>query len=495
MWDAIIIGAGVVGCSIARELSRYQLQILVVEKGADVCSGTSKGNSAMVHAGYDPTPGSLKARFNVSGNAMFDKLCTELDVSFERSGTMLIALSESELAEIHRLEENAKINGVHVEVLVGSDVHQRFPDLGPDVAGILFAPTGGMVNPYGLVIALAENACTNGVQFELNAKVTGIESTAGGWRVATAKGIHDGKLVFNCAGTGADVLNNLISKDTFSITPRYGSHILLDREYGKYVDTTITQTPKKLANGGHTKGQGIMPSVDGTVILGCDAEDRPDPDNVSTTAESINRILDYFEDNWHHLPIAKAIPTFPREGCISAYGGLRAHCDRDDFIIGESSDCPGFFNAAGIESPGLTAAPTIGEHLARLATEKLGAVPKTNFIAKLEKIKSFRTMTDTERIAAIQNDPLYGKIVCRCELVTEVEVRQSIRRPLGARSVAAVKLRTRAGMGRCQGGFCGPHIVQILSDELGITPLEVVQSGSNSKILARPVCHCGDSDD
>ncbi len=495
MWDAIIIGAGVVGCSVARELSRYQLRILVVEKETDVCSGTSKGNSAMVHAGYDPTPGSLKAKFNVQGNAMFDTLCAELEVPFERSGTMLIALSESELAEIRRLEENARVNGVHVDVLAGPAVHRRFPGLGPEVVGTLFAPSGGMVNPYGLVIALAENACINGAQFELNTKVTGIEPVPDGWRVMTTKGTHDGKLVLNCAGTGADAINNMVSKDTFSITPRYGSHILLDREYGRFVDATITQTPKKLATGGHTKGQGIMPSVDGTVILGCDAEDRLDPDDSSTTAASINKILDYFEENWRHFPIAREIPTFPREGCITAYGGLRAHCDRDDFIIGEPSDSAGFFNAAGIESPGLTAAPAIGKHLALLAAERLAAAPRADFIATRKKIKSFRTMSEAERDAAIREDPLYGKIVCRCELVTEAEVRQAIRRPLGAQSVTAVKMRTRAGMGRCQGGFCGPHIVRILSDELGISPLEVVQSGINSRILAQPVCQCGDGDD
>lgn len=490
MWDAIIIGAGVTGCSVARELARHQLRVLVLEKGSDVCAGTSKGNSAMVHGGFDPTPGSLKAKFNVLGNRMFDDLCAELEVPFQRSGTVIMATSSEDMAEIRRLEEMGGRNGVPVEVLEGEALRRRFPGVGDEVAGALYAPTGGIVCPYGLVIAMAENACLNGTEFRLGTRVTGLRRIDGGWEAAGDGEVFAGKLIFNCAGTHADTLNNMVSRDTFTITPRYGSHIMMDREYSQYVGTTITQTPKKLPGGGHTKGQGIMPSADGTVILGCDAEDCADPDDTSTTARSLNRILDYFEANWKHLPIARHIPDFPRDGCITAYGGLRAHSDRDDFIIGEAPDAPGFFNAAGIESPGLTAAPAIGVHLAELAVARLRPTPRENYRRGRDAIKSFREMGDAERARAVRDNPEYGKIVCRCELVTEAEVRQSIRRPLGARSVSAVKMRTRAGMGRCQGGFCGPRVVQILAEELGISPLEVTQSGGESHILVGEACGC-----
>lgn len=488
MWDVIIIGAGVTGCAAARALSRYQLRVLVLEKGSDVCAGTSKGNSAMVHGGFDPTPGSLKAKFNVLGNRMFDDLCRELEVPFDRNGTWIIATSVDDMAEIYRLRKLGGENNVPVEVYEGEGLRERFPEMGEEVVGALFCPSGGIVCPYGLVIAMAENASINGVEFMLNTRATGIERLDDGWTVATDNGNFSTRLIFNCAGTHADKFNNMVSKDTFHITPRYGSHIMMDREFARYVDTTITQTPKRLPSGGHTKGQGIMPSADGTVILGCDAEDYTDPDDAATTARSLNRIIDYFVENWKYLPIGRHIPDFPLDGCITAYGGLRAHSDRDDFIIGEAADAPGFINAAGIESPGLTAGPAIGEHLAALAVEKLHPKSRENYKPDRNAIKSFREMNEEERIAAIRENPEYGKIVCRCELVTEAEIRQAIRRPLGARSVNAVKMRTRAGMGRCQGGFCGPRVVQILSEELGINPKEVTQSGKSSCILVGEAC-------
>jgi Predicted dehydrogenase len=490
MWDAIIIGAGVTGCSVARELARHQLRVLVLEKSPDVCAATSKGNSAMVHGGFDPTPGTLKAKFNVLGNRMFDQLCSELAVPFQRNGTMIIATSEADMGEIRHLEDMARQNGVPVSVLTGRALRDRFPEIGDEVVGALNCESGGIVCPYGLVIAMAENAALNGVEFKLETRADAVERGGGGWKISTNNGDFETKLVFNCAGTHADKFNNMVSPDKFTITPRYGSHIMMDREFSQYVDTTITQTPKKLPGGGHTKGQGIMPSADGTVILGCDAEDCTDPDDASTTARSLNRILDYFEENWKHLPIARHVPKFPRDGCITAYGGLRAHGDRDDFIIGEAVGAPGFFNAAGIESPGLTAAPAIGVHLAALAVDRLKPAAKADFVVGRDAIKSFREMNDEERAAAVRKDPNYGKIVCRCELVTEAEVRQSIRRPLGAKSVNAVKMRTRAGMGRCQGGFCGPRVVQILAEEWGVDPMDIPQSGKGSPILVGAACSC-----
>jgi len=489
MWDVIIIGAGVVGCSVAKYLAQYKLRVLVLEKGSDVCSGASKGNSAMVHAGYDPEPGTQKAIYNVLGNAMFDELCSELDVPFERSGTMIFATSDEEMREVNRLKEQGDRNRVpEVCVLNQQELLEIEPNMGKEVKGALYAPTGGIVCPYTFVIAMAENAVINGIDFYTSTEVVRFERLNDRWKVLTNNGDFETKLIYNCAGTHADRLNNMVSEDKFQIKPRYGSHILLDREYIKYVNTTICQTPTILPTGGHTKGMGIMPSVDGTVILGCDAEDYDDPDDVACTARSLKRIVDYFNKAWKYLPIGNYVDRFPMDGIINAYGGIRAHSDRNDFIIGEVLDAPEFINAAGIESPGLTAGPAIGFHLALLAAKKLHAEKKEHYKPGRNVLRPFRNMTKEERAEAIRKNPDYGKIVCRCELVTEAEIRDAIQRPLGARTVNAVKMRTRAGMGRCQGGFCSLRVLQILCEELNLDPLEVTQSGGDSNILLEKAC-------
>ena len=485
MYDVVIIGSGISGASTARVLSRYKLKTAVLEKGSDVCSGASRGNSAMVHGGYDAEPGSLKAKYNVLGNRMFDSLCTELQVPFERSGTAVLATDADGMTEINKLHEQGIINGVKTVIFTGNALKRRWPNIGDGVKGALFCESGGMVCPYTLVIAMCENAVINGTDFYLNCEVDLIEKRNGVWYVHCADGRKfESRIVINCAGTCADKINNMVSAETFSILPRYGGHLVMDRDYIKYVDTTMAQTPEKLKTGGHTKGMAIMPSVDGTVLLGCDAEDHMDPDDTQTTAESNAKLLEFFSKFWPNLPIAKAFPEFPAEGIINAYGGLRPHCDRNDFIIGEASDAPGFFNAAGIESPGLTAGPAIGEELGRMIAERLGAELKENYIPGRHVAPVFRTMSYEERAAAIKDNPDYAKMVCRCEQVTEAEIRDAIRRPLGARTVNAVKMRTRAGMGRCQGGFCQSKVLEILCEELGLDPLDVTLAGEGSSILA-----------
>ena len=478
----VIVGAGVCGAATARALSRYQLRIAVLEKGSDVCAGASRGNSAMVHGGFDPEPGTLKAKYNVLGNRMFDRLCEELQVPFQRSGTLILATSEADMKSVEELHQRGEQNGVSTVVMDREALLQRWPTMGEGAVGGLFCPSGGIVCPYTLVIAMCENAARNGVQFYLDTEVTNISPLEDGWRLTSQDGsTFDTKLVINCAGTHADRLNNLVSTEKFRILPRFGAHL-------KWVDTTITQTPTKLPTGGHTKGMGIMPSADGTVILGCDSVDYTDPDDVATTSRSINAIVDYFKTFWKYLPISAVYPNFPVEGVINAYGGLRPHPDRDDYIIGEAPGAPGFLNAAGIESPGLTAGPAIGEHMAELVVEKLHPQKKENYLPGREICKPFREMDEQERRAAIRENPDYAKIVCRCEQVTEAEIRDAIRRPVGARSVNAVKMRTRAGMGRCQGGFCQSRVVELLCEELGLTPLEVTQAGKDSYILLGESC-------
>lgn len=488
MWDAIIIGAGISGCSMARELARYQLNVLVLEKGHDVCAGTTKGNSATVHAGYDPEPGSNKAIYNVRGNRMYPALCEELKVPFTKNGMIIFAINDEQMEEVHKLHAMGNRNGVTTKVCDRAALLEIEPDMGEGVIGGLWVPDSGMVCPYNLVIALAENAARNGVEFRTSTEVLNVEKAEGGWLVKTPTEDFRAKYVFNCAGTYADKFNNMVSKDTFRIIPREGQHLILDRDLAKYTKATICQTPENLPGGGHTKGMGLMPSVDGTIILGCNADQVEDPDFSDNTREGMDKILDYFDVKWKYMPISKHIPKFPRDAVITAYGGSRAHPDRDDFILGEPEDAPCFINLAGIESPGVTAAPAIAEDMANILLDREHPAPKADYKPGRELKEPFRTMTTEERRAAIQADPDYAKIVCRCEQVTEAEIRDAIRRPVGARSVSAVKMRTRAGMGRCQGGFCSSKVLQILCEELHLDPLEITQSGGHSNILVAKAC-------
>ncbi len=488
MIDVIIIGAGVVGCAAARELGRYDLDVLVLEKGSDVCAGTSRGNSAVVHAGFDPDPGTNKAIYNVLGNAMYDDLCSELQVPFRRCGTIVCAYSDDEMKEIHHLKEMGDANGVPTEIRDLAGLREIEPYCADNVVGGLWAPTSGVVCPYNLVIGMAENAAINGVKFAVNAEATDIKRIDGGWRVSAGGKDYDTKMILNCAGTHADLMNNLVSDKKIKIIPRQGEHILLDRHYEKYAQISIDEIPRPLPGGGHTKGMGEIASVDGTVLVGCNAREVEDRDDVRVTAEGINDIIDTTLGQWPRFPFEQRVGKFPFDAVIGSFTGVRAHPEGDDFIIGEAPGAPGFFNAAGIESPGLTAGPAIGVYLkdqvvAALRPEK----KKDRFYGRKIK-KPFRTMTRAEREAAIAADPDYAKIVCRCEQVTEAEIRDAIRRPLGARSVSAVKMRTRAGMGRCQGGFCSTRVLQILAEELELDPLDVTLAGEGSNILVGHAC-------
>lgn len=483
MWDAIIIGAGISGCSVARELARYQLKVLVLEKGHDVCAGTTKGNSATVHAGYDPDPGSNKAIYNVRGSRMYPELCRELQVPYLKNGLVMIALDEEQMEEVRKLHEMGQRNGVRTEVCDRARILEIEPDMGEGVIGGLWVPDSGMVCPYNLVMALAENSARNGVEFRTSTQALSVERDGGEWLVSTPDETFRTKYVFNCAGTHADRFNNMVSADVFHIIPREGQHLIMDRDFAPYVKTTIYPTPELLPGGGHTKGMGLMPSVDGTLILGCNADDVDDPDFSANTREGIDKILDFFEARWKYMPISKHVPKFPRDAVITAYGGSRAHPDRDDFILGEPKDAPNFINLAGIESPGVTAAPAIAIDMVKILVDRERPALKQDYKPGREIKKPFRTMTAEERREAIKADPDYARIVCRCEQVTEAEIRDAIRRPVGARSVSAVKMRTRAGMGRCQGGFCSPRVLEILCEELGLDPLEVTQSGGRSNIL------------
>ncbi len=470
MYDVIIIGAGVIGCAVAREMSKYNAKILVLEKNEDVCTGTSKANSAIVHSGYDAKNGTLKARFNVRGNAVMGELCRELDVPFKRIGSLTVCTNEADIPALEALKARGEKNGVpDLRIVYRDELLMMEPHIADGVIAALYAPTAGIICPFKLTIALAENACVNGAEFKFNTAVEKIEKTDDGYRIMTTNGEYLTKAVVNAAGVYADEMNNMVSANTLKIIPRRGDYILLDRAAEGYVRHTIFQLPTDLG-----KGVLVTPTVHGNTIVGPTAFDIDDKECTATTAEAIAEVT---------AKSAVSVKDLPTRQVITSFAGLRARELGKDFIIGEADDAEGFFNCAGIQSPGLSAAPAIGEYIAGLIREKYALCEKDAFIAAREDILDPSKLSLEERNELIKKEPAYGTIICRCESVTEGEILDAIRRPLGARSLDGVKRRVRAGMGRCQGGFCSPRVMDILVRELGIPMEEITKSGGDSRIV------------
>ena len=467
-YDVIVVGAGVVGCLTARELSRYNLRALLLEAGGDVAEGASKANSAIVHAGFDAKPGTNKARFNVLGNRMFENVCKELKVPFRRNGSLVLAFSEEERRSLEDLRTRAGENGVPVEIIGREELRAREPNVSPEAVAALWAPTGGICCPYQLAFRAAENAAANGVRFVFDAKVSGLERSGGSWKVECADGrVFSASCVVNCAGVHSDELNNLVSSVKYSIRARRGEYLMLDRDEEHSFSATMFQVPSKMG-----KGILVSPTVDGTVIVGPTAEDIDGKDDRATTYEGLEKVKEGARRTWPGLPLAKVITEF---------SGLRAHeTTVGDFILGEAPDAPGFFNAVGVESPGLTSAPAIGEHLAGLVAERLDAgrsggrrISKkaaTEISHDVSDWPVTREMPKRELADLIQREPAFGRVICRCEEITEGEIRAAIRARVGARTLDGIKRRTRSGMGRCQGGFCTPRLIELLGEELGLPP-------------------------
>lgn len=470
MYDVIIIGAGVIGCAVARELSKYHAKILVIDKNEDVCAGTSKANSAIIHSGYDAENGTLKAQFNVRGNAMMDDLCRELDVPFKRIGSLTVCIDAADIPALKALKERGERNGVEgLRILSREELLVIEPHIGDEVVAALLAPSAGIICPFKLTAALAENACTNGVQFKLNTMVKLIGIAVDGYQIYTNHGVYMTKTIVNAAGVYADRINNLVSKKKLHITPRRGDYILLDRSAGGYVNHTIFQLPTRLG-----KGVLVTPTVHGNTIVGPTAVDLEDKESTATTAEAIGEVI---------AKSALSVKDLPTRQVITSFAGLRAVEDCHDFVLGEAEGAEGFYNCAGIQSPGLSASPAIGAYIAELIQKKLALTKKENYVATRKDILNPATLSLEERNALIQKEPAYGTIVCRCESVTEGEIIEAIRRRPGARSLDGVKRRVRAGMGRCQGGFCSSKVMDILVRELGIGMEEVTKSGGDSHIV------------
>ena len=469
MLDIIIIGAGVSGTAIARELSRYEAKILVLEKEEDVCCGTSKANSAIVHGGFDAETGSLMAKLNVRGSNMMAQLSKDLDFHYDRCGSLVLCMAEEDRPKLQKLYEKGVANGVKELRIIGrEELLQLEPNVGDDAVAALWAPSGAIVCPFGLNIALAENDAANGAAFAFNTQVTGLEQVDGGWLVHTNQGDFLSRAVINAAGVHAGEIHNLVSEEKMTIINRRGDYYLLDKT-AKCVSHTVFTLPNRFG-----KGVLVSPTVHGNTIVGPTAIDIPDPENTATTAAGLAQAGEKASYMIKNLPLRQVITSF---------AGLRAHHVDHDFKIGEVEGAPGFVDVAAIESPGLSASPAIGEYVADLVREMLDLQKKENFIATRKGILNPAELSLEERNALIQENPAYGQIICRCESISEGEILDAIHRPLGARSLDGVKRRVRAGMGRCQGGFCAPRVMEILARELGIPEVEVTKAGPGSELL------------
>lgn len=470
MRDIVIVGAGVCGCAIARELSKYEADILVIDKAEDVCCATSKANSAIIHAGFDATEGSLMAKLNVRGNQMMDEVAKELDVPFKRCGSLVVATDEEGMPILDTLFARGNANGVKgLEVVDGKRAREIEPGLSEDVIGALWAPTGGIVCPFTLTFAYAENAAANGVDFQFNTEVTGVEKGEDFWKLITSQGVIETKVVINAAGVYADVIHNMVSEEKIHITPRRGDYVLLDKTAGSLVSHTVFQAPGK-----YGKGVLVTPTVHGNILIGPTAVDIENKEGVATTREGLDEVISKSQ---------VAVKDIPFRQVITSFAGLRAHEDGHEFIIGEVDGAAGFVDAAGIESPGLSSAPAIGEMVAGIVKDILTLSEDASFNPIRHAIPQFNELDTKTKQELIKKDPSYAKIVCRCENVTEGEILEAIRRKPGATTVDGIKRRTRAGMGRCQAGFCTPRTMEILSAELNIPMEEVVKSGENSKYI------------
>ncbi|MDU7108536.1 MAG: NAD(P)/FAD-dependent oxidoreductase [Clostridium perfringens] len=468
MRDIIVIGAGVVGCSIARELSKYNLDVLVVEKNSDVSEGISKGNSGIVHAGYNEKIGTLKAKLNIEGNKIFDDLSRDLQFPFKRNGAFILAFSDEDMNILESLKENGEKLGVEgLEILTREEALNIEPNLNKEIVGVLNVKTSGIVSPYEMTIALAENAAENGVEFKLNSKVTNIEKISEGYKVTlNNREVVNGKIIINASGLEGAFLNNLVSMSKREINPVKGEYCLFDKVAGAMINKTLFQVPNKLS-----KGVLVTPTAEGNLLVGPNAVEGK---TLETSREGIDEILDKSKTSLEELPVARILNTF---------SGIRPKTKEGDFIIEEVEDAKNFINVIGIDSPGLTAAPAIGVYVVNMIKERLDLVEKKNFKRTREKIVRFAELSLEEKNKLIKEKPAYGHMVCKCEFVTEGEIVEAIHRPIKALTVDAIKRRTRASMGGCQGVGCTLPISKILSRELGIDISDINKNSEGSPVI------------
>ena len=467
--DIVVVGGGVVGCAILRELSRYNVKCVLLEEEPDIACGTTKANSAILHAGFDAPTGSMKAITNVLGNRLYHQLEDELDLDIKWTGSLVVAVNDEEVETLKELLERGKNNGVQgLEILNREQVLEKEPNLTTAVAA-LWAPSAGVCWPFEAALHFAQCAVQNGAEVIRNCRVTGFVKEDGKIAaVETNLGAIKTKCVINAAGVYADEIAYLAGDDSFKIHPRKGEYILFDKTAcNDLVYGVVFPTPAK-----NSKGILVCTTTHGNTFIGPNANDMEDKEDTSVTAGGMDQII---------ASARKLIPNLPMGAAITEFAGLRAVSDTGDFIIG-ASEVEGLFNAAGMQSPGLTAAPAVAEEIAEAVGKFMPLEKKANFKAALPKQIHFTRLTDNEKHDLIEKDPLFGRVICRCETVTEGEIVAAIKAPCGATTVDAVKRRTRAGMGRCQGGFCGPRVTQILARELGISVADVLKERKDSHL-------------
>lgn len=468
MFDVAIIGAGVIGGMVARELSRYDLKICLLEKGNDVALGASKANSGIVHAGFDAKEGSWKAKLNVQGSEMMERVAGELGVRYRRNGSLVLGFDEADRRTVEDLYRRGKKNGVRaLQILTGEQIRAVEPNASPSATVALYAPTGAIICPYGLTIAAVGNAMDNGCVLKRNFEVKSIARKNDVWHIFSGSETVCATRVVNCAGLFADEIARMIGDSSFTISPRRGEYMVLDRECGDLVRTTVFQTPS-------VKGKGVLvtPTVDGNLLVGPTGEDIEDKTDTSTTAAGLSYVRDC---------AMRSVPELDLRYVITSFSGLRAVGSTGDFIL--TRPMPGFFHAAGIESPGLTSSPAIAKVVRDfLADDGLELREKPDFDPIRRPMNFFEAMTTEQKNALIRLDPRFGKTVCRCENVTEGEIVYAVFANPGAVDVDGVKRRTRSGMGRCQGGFCMSRVLEILARELAVDPMTITKSGGGSWI-------------
>lgn len=470
MLDVIVIGAGIMGAAVSRELSKYDLKVMVLDKENDVSNGTTKANSAIVHAGYDAKEGTLMAKYNVSGNAMYGELCKEIGAPYKKVGSYVLAFSEEERKHIETLYERGLNNGVpEMKIMEREEILEREPNISKDVVAALYAGTAGIIGPWEVAIKLLENAAMNGTEVLVDAEVSNIKKSDDFYVVELKDGRKlEAKTVINASGVYADKINDMVSKEHFDIHPRIGEYYILDKVQGKLTNSVIFQCPTEMG-----KGILIGKTVHGNIIVGPTAEDVEDRDYVGSTTAGLDDIRRQAE---------KSIKNINYRDNIRNFTGIRAESSTGDFVIGEAKDAEGFFNIAGTKSPGLSSAPAIGVDVAEMVANKLGAKKKVEFKANKPQIH-FMELSPEEKAEVIKKDSRYGRVICRCESITEGEIVDVIHRMVGAKTVDGVKKRCRPGTGRCQGGFCGPRVQEILARELGKNLNEIVLDKKGAYIL------------
>lgn len=471
MYDIGIIGAGIIGCAIARELAKYNLTICLIEKNDDVGSEVTKANSGIVHGGYAEKPGSVKAKFSSLGNSMYKKLSAELNFGFAQTGSFVIGFDEKDTAKINELFAYGQKNGVpNLQIVDGDFVRAKEPNLNKDISVALYCPTAGITSPYEFAIALAENAIQNGVTLKLKTQVTAIQKSHDHFVITTNQETLTTKIVINAAGLYADEIAKMLGCDEFSIKPRQGQYLLFDKDQGAFINSVIFQTPTAIS-----KGILVTKTYHGNLLIGPDATEAPAKDYLDTASQNASAIVDAAK---------KSFPALDLQKVITAFAGNRNAASTGDFII-EESKVKGFINVAGIESPGLTAAPAIAIYVGEIvaATEQIKLSPKADFDPNRRGYSAIANMQEQDLNALIKQDPKYGCIVCRCETVSEGEICDALKRNIPISSLDAIKRRTRAGMGRCQGGFCTSKIMEIIHNELQVPKEEITKKGGKSLLV------------